>query len=370
MKRKEEKRPDFILLFGFLLLTVLGLLFLYSASSFWGEKYFNSSYYFLLLQIKKGVLPGLFLGGLLYFLNLKTLKKLSFWIFLAVLILTYLVFIPGLGIEKGGAKRWIDLKILQFQPSEFLKLAFLIYLSAWLSSSKLQKYKNKQQEFYFKLLPFFILLLLASLALIFQPDIGTLGIILALALLLYFLSGVSWWYFLVLVTIISLGGVALALLAPYRIERILVFLNPNLDPLGAGYHLKQSLIGIGSGGLLGKGLGLSQQKLGFLPAPLSDSIFSIIAEEIGFIGVVALISLYLLIFTRTYYLALKEDDSFKRLLAIGIASHITGQAFLNMFALTGLFPLTGLPLPFISLGGTSLTVSLAEAGILLNILKR
>lgn len=295
-------------------------------------------------------------------IDYKKLRKASVFIFLASLILTLFVFIPYFGFSHGGAKRWIYIGSFFFQPSEILKFGFILYLSAWLSS------KNQNiSSFQFGFLQFLAMVGIIAVILILQPDIGTFGVIAITSGLLFFLGGGR----LSQIGIIILLGVALlfllSFLKPYLADRILVFLNPTLDLQGVGYQLNQSLIAIGSGGIFGRGFGMSAQKFNFLPEPTNDSIFSVFGEEFGFFGSVVLISLFLIFLMRGFFIAKNAPDVFGRLLAAGFVILITTEAFVNIAALLGIIPLTGVPLVFISQGGTALVMTLAEVGVILNV---
>lgn len=295
-------------------------------------------------------------------INYKKWQKLSVFIFLASLVLMFLVFIPSFGFYYGGARRWIHLGPVFFQPAEILKFGFILYLSSWLSSKQ-----SQVSSFQYGFLPFIIITAVIAGLFITQPDIGTLGIILTSASILFFIGGGK----LFQIGIVALAGLSLLMglyfISPYLRNRVSVFLNPNLDPQGIGYQLRQSYIAAGSGEILGKGFGMSSQKFNFLPEPTSDSIFSVFSEEFGFIGSVGLIFLYFLFLLRGLFISKNAPDNFGRFLSAGFTVLITVQAFVNIAALIGLIPLTGVPLPFISHGGTSLIISLAEMGILLNV---
>ncbi|OGN26273.1 MAG: cell division protein FtsW [Candidatus Yanofskybacteria bacterium RIFCSPLOWO2_01_FULL_44_22] len=356
--------PDLWLLGISFTLVAFGILVLASVSSSFSLERTGTTFYFLNHQLLFGLLPGLFLGFLAYLLPLEKLKQLSlpFLLFTAVLLL--LVFLPFIGGEVKGAYRWIFLGSFSFQPSELLKLTSILYLAALLAA-KGEKKKVRQT-----LLPFLVILGVISILLILQPDISTLGIIGLVGILLYFLSGTPLWHLLLMLG----GGVAVLLLlirlAPYRLSRLAVFFDPMLDPLGKGYQIKQALIGIGSGGLMGVGLGLSFQKFGVLPEPISDSIFAVFAEETGFFGAAFLILLFLLFAWRSFMVAKRIGDPFARLALMGITLWIVLQALVNMGSMTGIFPLAGIPLPFISYGGSALVVELIGLGILLKISRR
>jgi cell division protein FtsW len=280
-----------------------------------------------------------------------------------------LVLIPGIGTKVLGARRWLVLGPLTFQPAELVKLSFIIYLSAFLLNESFG-FEEPVSSNKKKLLPFLVMLFILLGLVMLEPDLGTAIVLAATGLVVYFASGASLFY-LTLVGIIGiLSGVGLILFSPYRRERLLTFLNPTRDPLGASYHIRQILIAIGSGGWLGIGLGQSRQKYEYLPAVTTDSIFAVVAEELGFIGAVALLSIFLILIWRGMKIAKEAPDEFGRLLAVGITSWIGFQFLVNLSAMVALVPLTGVPLPFISYGGSSLVLSLTGMGILANIARQ
>jgi len=351
-------------------LLVLGILVLASVSASLSQEKFGTTYYFLNRQIL-WIIVGVILAFLVFKIPLNFLKKWAPILLLINVVLLAMVFLPKIGITFFGATRWLNLGPISFQPSEFLKLTFILYLAAWLTTrtEKISALK-KQKEFSQTLIAFLIVSGLISLLLIFQPDISTLGVIILVAGIIYFLANTPLWHSLLIVLIGS--GVLLTLikLAPYRVARLLVFLKPETDPMGIGYQIKQSLIAVGSAGIFGLGLGMSRQKFGFLPASISDSIFAIFSEETGFIGGLILISLFLIFLWRGFKIAKESKDKFSQLTALGISSWITLQAFVNIGSMIGILPLTGIPLPFISYGGSALISELIGVGILLNISKQ
>jgi len=362
---------DYPLLIVSAILIVLGILILSSVSAVFSQEKFGTPTYFLFHQIMYGMAPGLILGFLAFKISLPTLKKWAFPLFLLNLIILGFVFIPYIGVTFGGAARWINLGPLSFQPAEFLKITFLLYLAALISknSSEFLSSQRKSRKFNLMLIVFLILLATLSLFLAFQPNIGTLAIIFLMAVLVYFSSGTPLWQSILVISIGAGGLFTLIKIAPYRFARFSVFLNPETDPLGIGYQIKQALIAVGSGGILGLGLGLSRQKFGFLPQSIGDSIFAIFAEEGGFIGAIILISLFLIFLWRGFRISKKSQEKFTQLTALGISLWIGIQAFVNMASMIGILPLTGIPLPFISYGGSHVITELIGVGILLNISK-
>jgi cell division protein FtsW len=340
----------------------IGLLMIASAGVSYGNIRFNDPYYFF-----KEQLLGLGVG--LVFLFIAERIPYTVWrkfvvpLFLLALVLLILVFIPGFGTSVYGAARWVDLGPFSFQPSEIMKIAIIFYLAAWLSRRGAQT----AEDFYEGFVPFLVVLSLVGFLIIKQPDTGTLGLIFCIALSIFFASGAN------LRHIVGLIGLALASLfilikiAPYRMQRFLVFLNPEHDPLGAGYQMNQALLAIGTGGWFGVGLGYSRQKFNYLPEPVTDSIYAVLAEETGLVGASIVVLLFLFFLWRGMRVAMGAPDAFGRLLAVGITAWVVCQAFINVAAITGLIPLTGIPLPFISFGGTSLAVLMAAVGVLLNI---
>lgn len=353
--RKLHKRPDFLLGFLVTLLAVFGIMMIYNASSVSAFEDFGDKYFYLKEQLRWFGLGFLVLGFFSFF-DYRKLYFLSPFLLLLSSVLLILVFIPGLGVTAYGASRWLNFRFFSLQPSEFAKFALVIYLSAWFSE------KEKGRLWAFLLLAGFLLGLI-----LLQPDMGTAVVLAASALLLYFLSGAPLWHLVAILPLAAAASYILIRISPYRFQRLLSFLNPNFDPLGASYHLRQILIALGSGGLWGLGLGQSRQKYAYLPESMTDSIFAIIGEEVGFLGATVLILFFLFCFWRGFKIAKAAPDRFGQLLAAGITSWLAIQTFVNLSAMVALIPLTGVPLPFISYGGSSLVVAMSGVGILLNI---
>ncbi|MDO8558780.1 MAG: putative lipid II flippase FtsW [bacterium] len=363
MTQAKKGHPDYILLSTIVILILLGIVILASVSASISQEKFGYPTFYLFRHLLFGILPGILLGLAAYKISLTRWKKWSAFFLLANLVLMAAVFIPGLGITLKGATRWMNLGLTSLQPSEFLKFSFIIYLANWLSSLR-ERGRKKIHE---TLMGFLIIVGLISLFLYLQKDISTLVIIIACGILIYFISGTPIKHTLGII----LGGLAaLALFIkfePYRLDRIRVFFDPYLEPMGIGYQIKQALIAVGSGGLFGKGIGMSLQKLGFLPEPMSDSIFAVFTEEAGFFGASVLILLFLIFAWRGLKIFKKTTDGFCQLACMGIISWITLQAFVNIGATIGILPLAGIPLPFISYGGSAITAELIGVGLLLNI---
>lgn len=352
------RKIDFSLLLVTLFLTFFGLLMIYDASSFIAFRDFGDKYYYIKEQIQWVILGFVGLFSFTLF-DYKKLYNLSLPLIIISIMLLVLVFIPGIGVSILGAKRWINTGIFLFQPAEFVKLSLAIYLSAWFSRKEKGRFGA-----------FLLLMGLVFILILFQPDMGTAGIILFESLIVYFLSGGNIFHFLLLLPAIFILGLAFIKIAPYRAQRFLDFLNIYKSIESSSYHMKQILIGLGMGGLTGVGLGNSLQKYAYLPENTTDSIFAIIGEELGFLGGVVLIVLFVFIMYRGFMIGLSVQDKFGKLLASSITAFLSIQTFFNLGSQTGLIPLTGVPLPFISYGGSSLIIDLCSVGILLSISKK
>lgn len=358
-------------------LVIFGLLVLASVSASFSLQRFDTPFYYFAHQIEYGLLPGLLGAAFFFLLPLDRLRSWSFAFLAGTLVFLVLVFVPGIGAKFGGAYRWIALGSVSFQPSELLKLTSIVYLSAWLSlrsfSRSLKGTRNSRANakgWRETFLPFLCVMAVLGILLLLQPDLGTLGIIALSALVVYFVAETPPWQTILLILLGAAGVLALIYMAPYRLNRLAVFLDPALDPLGKGFQAKQALISIGSGGIDGVGAGMSMQKFGTLPEPISDSIFAIFSEEMGFIGGVVLIALFLAFSARALTLSLTIPTEFGRLVMVGVASWFSIQAFVNIGSMIGLIPLTGVPLPFFSYGGTALIAEMSAIGLLLNISKQ
>lgn len=309
---------------------------------------------------------GLFLGSLAMILasrlDYKLFRSLAFWIFLAAIVLNILVLIPSIGFEHGGARRWIMLGGVSFQPSELLKLGFVLYFAGWLAGAK-----EKVKDARWGLVPMVALLGICGGLLLQQPDTDTFLIIVITGLAMYIAAGGQWRWVLMLLVIGAIGLAMLAFTRPYVMKRIQTFLNPTADALGSSYQIQQSLIAIGSGEMFGRGFGQSVQKFTYLPEPIGDSIFAVAAEEFGFVGSVLILAIFLLFATRGLKIASRVPNGFGRLAIVGLVIMIIAQAFVNIGAMLGVLPLSGITLPFVSHGGTSLFISLFEVGVILSI---
>jgi cell division protein FtsW len=354
--------PDPWLILATLLLVGFGLLMVSSASVMESYQATGSNTYYFVRQLIfafLGLLIWLFIQRFDYH-KFRPVATIGLGISILLLLI---VFIPGLGFSAGGSRRWIGAGNLTLQVTEPLKLALIFYLAYWFENKG-----SRMRDLYATFLPFVVLIGVIGALIMAEPDMGTAMVVMGIALSLYFAAGAHLSHFL---TIIA-GGIAMVWVlikaAPYRLSRFLTFLNPERDPLGAGYHITQALIALGSGGLFGLGFGHSRQKFDFLPEASSDSIFAVIGEELGLIGVSLLVILPLsIIVWRGLKTAKHAPDAFGRLIALGITTWIGWQAVINIGAISGLLPLTGVPLPFISQGGTSLMFILIASGVLLNV---
>lgn len=354
MRVKESAhRPDLILLGASFALLAFGLLMIYNASPVTSLRDFGDPLHLARLQIIWAGI-ALVLGFIGFRIHYKFWEHVSPILIIGAIVLLIAVFIPGVGLKIYGAQRWINLGFTSIQPAEFAKLAYIIYLSAWLSRK-------------IKLAPFVIVTGLLVGIILLQRDFGTTTIVALSGLAIYFLSGAPLWQFGMIVPIGLLGALGFILGSPYRRERLLTFLNPGVDTQGAAYHISQILISLGSGGWFGVGIGQSRQKYGYIPEVTTDSIFAVIGNEIGFIGSFVFVGVMFLIVYRGFKIANETKDRFGFLLAAGISSWIGLQAFINLAGMVSLLPLTGVPLPFVSYGGSSLVSASFGVAILLNI---
>ncbi|MFO0705174.1 MAG: putative lipid II flippase FtsW [Candidatus Andersenbacteria bacterium] len=355
-------KPNFTLIVTILVLVMIGLVAIASASSVISHDQFGDNLAMLKNQLINGVAVGLVFFIIMALVPYKFWRRVNLILLIATLLLLIAVFIPGVGINFGGANRWINLGVTSFQPSELAKLTMVIFFAAWLD-----KRGKGIKEFATGVVPFLAILGLVIGLILAQPDLGTLTVIAVTAIAMFYVAGARLWHlFVMFLAAIGFLGVAIKL-EPYRLARFTVFLNPAHDPQGLGYQITQSLLAVGSGGLFGLGLGQSRQKYNYLPEPAGDSIFAVMSEELGFLRILIVVALFLLLGFQGYQVARRSPDNFAKLLAVGITTWFVAQAFINMGALIGVLPLTGIPLPFISFGGTALAVSLAAAGILVNV---
>lgn len=353
--QKQKLSVDKNLLILILTFLVLGLILIADASAPQSLNQYGDKFFFFKQQLQWSVLgvAALFVVSKIHY---------SFWqkvatpIFFISVFLLMMVLLPHFGLKALGARRWISVGPVNFQPSEIIKLATVMYL-AKVSS------KNKKALSYF-----FPLALVAGLIML-QPDLGTTMVVVLIGMSQIFVSDVSLWYFLGAAASSVFGTILLILSSPYRRDRLTTFFEMTSDPLGKSYHIRQVLLALGSGGIFGVGFGASRQKYLFLPESSTDSIFAVVGEELGLIGATVIIGFFVYFLMRGLKIASNAPDKFSQMLAVGITAWIAGQAFLNIAAMVALIPLTGIPIPFLSYGGSSLVMILVACGILLNISK-
>ena len=357
------KKIDKPLIISVILLMIISLFMIYSASFVWAEYKFNNPFKYVINQGIFSII-GLFLLLIVSKINHKIYYNKSSTILLVCIILLILVLIPGLGIVRNGSRSWFGIGSFSIQPSEFSKLGLIIFTSKYLSKSN--KFLKDYKKGVFPIL--FILFLIFGLIML-EPDFGTGMIIVVTIISLLYVSGVDMKFFIILFILGIFGIIGLIIIAPYRMDRITSFINPWNDPLGTGFQIIQSLYAIGPGGLFGVGYLNSRQKAFYLPEPQTDFIFSIIAEEFGIIGTFVILSLFGIILYRGIKIALRQQNLFSKYLAFGLIFQLIVQVIMNLSVVIGLIPVTGVTLPFMSYGGSSLLTSLIGIGILLNISK-
>lgn len=347
---------DIKLLICTIILCLFGLIIVYDASALQGFQNFSDKYYYIRQQLLWMVLG---FGSLTFFgrFPYHYLKKIALPFFITTFLLLILVNVPGLGVAGGGAHRWLKISIVTIQPTELIKLSAIIFFAAIFEKKKAT-------------LAFLLVLTIVSLIIgVLQKDLGSAIVFIVSLVGLYIVSGAPIRYFLALLPVLATTMAVFIISSSYRRQRVLAFLDPFADPQGYTYHISQILIALGSGGLFGLGFGQSRQKFAYIPEVTTDSIFSIIGEELGFFGALVLMSLFCFFILRGFKIAEKAPDHFARLLASGITLWLGTQAVVNLSAMVSLIPLTGVPLPFISYGGSALFANLVGVGILLNISK-
>ncbi|MEH7387549.1 stage V sporulation protein E [Bacillus sp. JJ1521] len=357
----QKTTPDIILIITTLTLLAVGLIMVYSASAIWATYKFDDSFFFAkrqLLFASVGVIAMFFIMNVDYW-TWRTWAKV---LIIICFVLLVAVLIPGIGMERNGSRSWIGVGAFSIQPSEFMKLAMIAFLAKFLSENQ-----KKITSFKKGLMPSLSLVFLAFGMIMIQPDLGTGTVMVGTCIVMIYVAGARISHFVGLGLIGVAGFVGLILSAPYRIKRITSFLDPWEDPLGTGFQIIQSLYAIGPGGLFGLGLGQSRQKFFYLPEPQTDFIFAILAEELGFIGGSFVIILFSILLWRGVRIALGAPDLYGSFLGIGIIGMIAIQVIINIGVVTGLMPVTGITLPFLSYGGSSLTLMLMAIGVLLNI---
>jgi cell division protein FtsW len=358
----KKATPDFLLIVATLLLLTVGMIMVYSASSIWATYKMNGdSFFFVKRQL---LFAGLGIIAMFFIMNVDywVWRKHAKLMLLACFVLLLLVLIPGVGLVRGGARSWIGIGAFSIQPSEFMKFAMISFIAKYLAENQ-----KKITSFKQGLLPSLSLIFFAFGLIMLQPDLGTGTVMLGTCIVIIFVAGARIMHFAVLGAIGVAGFIGLIISAPYRMKRITSFLDPWSDALGSGFQIIQSLLAIGPGGLFGVGLGESRQKFLYLPEPQTDFIFAILAEELGFIGGSFVLVLFSILLWRGIRIALGAPDLYGTFLAVGIIAMIAIQVMINIGVVTGLMPVTGITLPFLSYGGSSLTLMLVAVGVLLNI---
>ena len=357
--------PDYVFLSTLGILVIFGILMLSSASSDLGKIKFNDTFYYLKHQIYYGLIPGIIGFFAAAFFPYKKWQTYALYLLFVSVAALLLVFTP-LGLHSGGATRWINIGPVSLQPAELLKLTFIIYIAAWLSGKRTKRQTSFKEGY----LPFLLISGFIALLIVLQPATTTVAVLMLASLIVYFMSGAKFRYIALTVVLGFLGLAMLIMVTPYRAERVMSYLRQqHVDVQNEGYHLEQAKIAIGSGGATGVGFGQSTTKYKFLPEPIGDSIFAVIAEELGFVGSIFVIAMFILLFTRGLLIASRCKDKFGQLTVIGIISVLAIQTFINIGAISGILPLTGVPLPFISYGGTALAIFLTMMGVVTNISK-
>lgn len=357
----NKRKLDYLLVGGIIILSIFGIIMIASASYIWAEYKYADPYKYVRNQAIFFIL-GLILMFVVSRIDYHVLLKKANILLLTTLVLLILVIIPGIGSVRNGSRSWFGIGSLGIQPSEFAKLVLVIFTAKYLSFNEKGLRDIKKG-----VLPILGIVILCFGLIMLQPDFGT-GMVLTMSIIgLLFVSGVDFTFFVRIAMLGMVGIVGLVAAAPYRLARILSFLNPWQDPLGSGFQIIQSLYAIGPGGLLGLGFGNSRQKHFYLPEPQTDFIFSIISEEFGFLGVLIVSALFLLIIIRGINIARKCNDLFGKYLSFGIIFQIAFQTILNLCVVIGLIPVTGVTLPLLSYGGSSLMITLVSLGIILNV---
>ncbi len=358
---KKRDKPDYLLIITTLTLLAVGLIMVYSASAIWADHRFSDPFFFAKRQVLFsiiGILAMLFIMNIDYWVW-RTWAKV---ILIICFILLVIVLIPGIGLVRGGARSWLGIGAFSIQPSEFMKIAMIIFLARYLAHNQ-----KMITSFRKGILPSLSLVFVAFAIIMLQPDLGTGAVMVGTCIVMIYIAGARLSHFFGLGLVGVAGLVGLIISAPYRIKRITSYLDPWSDPLGSGFQIIQSLYAIGPGGIMGLGLGQSRQKFFYLPEPQTDFIFSILVEETGFLGGAFVLALFCIMLWRGISIASGAPDTFGSYLAIGIIGMLVIQVVINIGVVTGLMPVTGITLPFLSYGGSSLTLMLCSVGILLNI---
>lgn len=346
-----------------LILTIFGFLMVASSSSVESQQVFNTPYHLFIKQLIIGAVGLLLFFFIDKFISVNTLKKISMPFFLLIFLLLLIIFIPSLNFTHGGSNRWIDLGFITFQPSEFVKIGLILFSAVWLANRK-NEIKSLTKTF----IPYGIIIFIPLILILLQKDLSTFLIIFIVIIAMVFMAGAKLKHLFGAIITVAILAIIIIYIFPTRLDRVRVFFDSELDTQGISYQVNQSLVAIGSGGITGRGLGMSNQKFSFLPESSGDSIFAVIAEELGFIGSVTLVIIYLILFMEGIIIA-KEASDFGKLFIYGFITLIIIQAFVNIGSVTGSIPFTGVTLPFISFGGTSLVALLIGAGIVSRIAK-
>lgn len=353
------KKIDKWLLIPIIILSMIGLLMVYSASNVVAKENYNDSFYYFKRQLLFMCL-GYIIMVVIYRLDINNIKKLSTFFFLFSLFLLILVIIPGIGVVRGGARSWIGIGTFSIQPSEFMKIALIIFLAKYLDNNYLDLRKTKH------LIYLSILICLIFGLIMIQPDFGTGLVIVLSCFALLFTSGANLKFFVCLIVVGIIGITILIISAPYRMERILAYLDPWSDPLGSGFQGIQSLFAITPGGLFGHGFNKSIQKHFFLPEPQNDFIFAIVVEEFGLIGGLIVVGIFFFIIYRAFIIASRIENKYCMFLLMGLSITLAVQIFINIGVVIGLLPVTGITLPMFSYGGSSLIINFISFGVMLN----
>ena len=336
---------------------------IYSSSYVWASYKFNNKYHYLIYQLIF-LFFSLIVSRIIIKMDLLFLKKyINVFLFIGIGLLV-LVLIPGIGVLRNGSRSWFSLGPISFQPSELLKIILIIFTSKYL-----EKYHNKINNIKDNLFPIILVLGVVVFLIMLEPDFGSSMIIILSILIMLFSSGLKYKFFSWIGIVGLVGIIFIIIAAPYRLARIISFINPWKDPLGTGYQIIQSLYAIGPGGLFGHGLFSSVQKNFYLPEPQTDFIFSILCEELGIVIAFIVVILFMFLFYNIYQVSIKEKNLFKKFLVFGIGGSLIIQTIMNLSVVVGLIPVTGVTLPFFSYGGSSLLISIVEISLILNISK-
>lgn len=361
----RKLKPDYRLLTIILTMLAVGLLILYSASTVVSYSKFQSNTSYFIHQLLYGAIPGLVALYICSKIDYHKWQKLAPFIIIASILALAAVLIPGMGYEVGNARRWLLIGPVSLQVAEFAKLGLIIYIASWLD-----KRSAEIKNFSTGLIPLLVMIAVVLGLIFFEPDIGTMIVVGLIAITMLFVGGSQIKHLMWVVGGALAALVVIVKMEPYRVARFTTFLNPSVDPTGIGYQINQALLAIGAGGFFGYGYGQSRQKYNYLPEVMGDSIFAITAEELGFLRAGLIIVLYLAFTLRALKIAKHAPDMFGRMLAIGIAAWVSFQAIINIGAISGVLPLTGVPLPLVSYGSSALIATLAALGILLNVSKQ